>query len=142
MHPAKIIEEIATYSAEIKMTNEGLILTNHEDVPNEFVELIQEYKPRLIDYLNGDYSKSQYAIDITINKALLHWCEKETNESIHLWMTNVPDVCDLLYDLTAELAKNGWNDINNAYYPYETERSRQLADELYKSALAYSKKGA
>ncbi|MEK3975529.1 hypothetical protein [Psychrobacillus sp. FSL K6-1267] len=142
MHPAKIIDEISTYKSEIKLTKDGLILTNHENVPVEFVEIIQEYKPRLLDFLEGTYTKKHYATDQTIYKAILHWCGKEHNHHIDLWMNDVPEVCDLLYDLTAELAQNGWKDINEMYFCYETDRAKELSIQIYDSAIAFRNRGA
>lgn len=40
------------------------------------------------------------------------------------------------------LAKNGWKDIYEDYRQFENEKSNGMAQELYKRAVMYAKKGA
>lgn len=140
MHPKSIVENTRKYGSDLLLDNGELFLKNPENIPWEIEEFIVSHKQRIVDYLNGRFTERQHAIDQTIEKMFLWWrgIEQPGSKTIHYWTVSEPESIGLLYELSAELAKQGWKDPNEPYFPYETERSRKIAEELYDSAVAFA----
>lgn len=137
MHPKQIVKDVESYGAKLLIIDGNLMLENPDKIPSEIEEFVVSHKPRILDYLNGENSDKQYAIDQTMKK-ILSWWAGEKNKSIDYWSISNPRVIGLLYEFTVELSKNGWKDSSVIYYPYETERSKEIVKELYESAIAFS----
>lgn len=140
MHPKVIVENTQKYGSDLLLDNGELFLKNPENIPWEIEEFIVSHKQRLVDYLNGKFTERQHAIDQTIEKMFLWWrgIEQPGSKTIQYWTVSVPESIGLLYELSAELAKQGWKNPDEPYFPYETERSREIAEELYDSAVAFA----
>lgn len=142
MNPEHVLRDLQKYDCELKFENDQLILTNPDNLPPEITEFVQEHKPRLIDYFKGSYTKKQNSIDTTIEKILMHWQKLKHNESIERWLAAEEDVYDLLCAFINELGNNGWVDINKCYFRYETNRAKELAEEIYNRAIAFMRGAA
>lgn len=143
MHPKKIIEDVLSYGSEIVMENGEIFLKNPDNIPWEIQEYISSQKKRLIAYLKGEYQDKQAAIDQTIEKLFIYWRDipQPGTEIIQHWLDREPETFDLLSELSIELAKKGWNDPNESFVPYETERSVVLAAQIYAKAIDFMNRG-
>ncbi len=140
MHPKNIVEDVEEYDSKLLLENGELVLESPEKVGWEIEEFIVSHKSRIIDYLSGKDMDKQHAVDQTVAKIFLWWqgVKQPGDKTIHFWTVSEPDSIGLLLELSIELAQNGWKNPKESYIPYETERSKEIANELYESAIAFA----
>lgn len=144
MHPKNIVRDVEKLGSNLLLVEGELILEKPDNIPDYFKEMIITSKRRVIDYLEGTLQDNQIAIDQTIDKLFRHWRDipQPGTEIIQAWVDREPETFDLLSSLSIELAENGWVDVNESFIPYETDKSKELAEQLYNKAINWKKRGA
>lgn len=122
------------------LPNGEIELKNHKVVPVETMKAAEQIFPQIEEWFRS-WSNAK-PIDITIQKTLHQYCGWTRNESIINWLNNDTESSNMFHDWTILLARNGWNDIYDNYRKFENDESNKLAQEIYKRACAFAKKGA
>ena len=141
MQTLKILSDIWKSGAEMNLLANGEIeLKNHERVPSETMKNAEQIFPKIDEWFRSWTNASP--VEITIRKALYHFCGWQHNEKLNQWLLGDEASLFLLHDWTVVLAKNGWQNIYDDHRNYENDESIKMGQELYKRAVAYAKKGA
>lgn len=144
LHPKSIVRDVKKLGSNLLLVEGELILEKPDNIPDYFKELIITSKRRVIAHLEGTLPANQISIDQTIEKLFRYWRDipQPGTEVIQAWVDREPETFDLLSALSIELAENGWSDVNESFIPYETEKSKELAERLYTKAIDWKKRGA
>jgi len=140
MHTKDIVKQVEELGGKLLIVEGNLTLENPDKIGWEIEEYIVSHKSRIVDYLNGENMDKQFAVDQTISKMFLWWqgIKQPGSQTIQFWTISEPDSIGLLLEMSIELANNGWADPKKSYIPHETERSKEIANELYNSAIAFA----
>lgn len=140
MKVLKVLSDIWKSGAEMNMLQNGEIeLKNHKFVPDETLKQAEKVFPKIEEWFRSWLNAKP--MDITIQKTLHQYCGWTRNESIINWLNNDIESLNMFHDWTVLLAKNGWNDIYDDYRLFENDESKKMAQEIYKRACAFAKKG-
>jgi hypothetical protein len=80
--------------------------------------------------------------NITLMKMVHQICGWQHNEKLNSWLCAEDESLKLFDKWMIVLAKNGWKDIYEDYRQFENDESMKMAEELYKRAVMFAKKGA
>jgi hypothetical protein len=109
-------------------------------IPAEVMKAAEQNFQAINDWFNS--WKSADAEKTTLMKMVHQICGWTFNEKLHTWLETDNNSLLLFDNWMIVLAKNGWNNIYDDYRQFENDESNKMAHELYKRAVAYSKKGA
>ncbi|MCM3567877.1 hypothetical protein [Neobacillus mesonae] len=86
--------------------------------------------------------KNASPVKITLKKMVHQFCGWQENEKLLDWLLDEKESLMMFDDWMIALNKNGWKDIYDDFRQFENAESDKLAQELYRRAVAYAKKGA
>lgn len=109
-------------------------------IPVEVMKAAEQNFQAINDWFNS--WKNVSPEKITLMKMVHNICGWQDNEKLNQWLCTELESLDLFNDWMVVLAKNGWNNVYEDYRQFENDESNKMANELYKRAVAYSKKGA
>lgn len=112
-------------------------LSNHEAISPEVTDAAKTVFPQIEKWFKSWSNAS--ATQLTLWKAYQQYCGWGKNEKILDWLNGDDQAAYLMNDWMIELGKNGWNDIYDDYRPYENEQTNEIANRIFKNAVAYAK---
>lgn len=119
------------------LPNGEIQLTNHEAVSPEVMDAAKTVFPQIEKWFKSwaNATPSQ----LTLWKAYQQYCNWGKNEKILDWLNNDDQAAYLMNDWMIELGKNGWKDMYSDYRPFENEKTNEIANQIFKNAIAYTK---
>lgn len=120
--------------------DDRLAIKNQNLIPAEVMKAAEQNFKSIDEWFNS--WKDASAEKITLMKMVHQMCGWQQNEKLNDWLCNEVDSLMMFDDWMIVLAKNGWKDIYDDYRQFENEKSNAMAQELYKRAVTYAKKGA
>lgn len=138
----KILSLIWKSGANIYLdnTDNRVAIKNQNLIPKEVMQAAEQNFQSIDEWFKS--WKDASPEKITLMKMVHNICGWQSNEKLNQWLCNELDSLDLFNDWMVALAKNGWKDIYADYRQFENEKSNVMAQELYKRAVTYAKKGA
>jgi hypothetical protein len=109
-------------------------------IPLEVMKAAEQNFQAIDDWFNS--WKNVSPEKITLMKMVHNICGWQDNEKLNQWLCTELESLDLFNDWMVVLAKNGWNNVYDDYRKFENDESNKMANELYKRAVSYAKKGA
>jgi hypothetical protein len=109
-------------------------------IPVEVMKAAEQNFQKINDWFNS--WKNVSPEKITLMKMVHNICGWQDNEKLNQWLCTELESLDLFNDWMVVLAKNGWNNVYDDYRQFENDDSNKMANELYKRAVSYAKKGA
>lgn len=142
MQVLMILSQIWKSSANIYLDNadDRVAIKNQNLIPKEVMQAAEQHFKDIDAWFKT--WKDASSEKITIMKMVHNICGWQSNEKLNQWLCTEVDSLDLFNDWMVVLAKNGWKDIYEDYRQFENEKSNVMAQELYKRAVSYAKKGA
>ncbi|MEH7392598.1 hypothetical protein [Bacillus sp. JJ1474] len=142
MQVLKILSLIWRSGANIYLDNidDRVAIKNQNLIPKEVMQAAEEHFKDIDVWFKS--WKDASPEKITLMKMVHNICGWQSNEKLNQWLCNELDSLDLFNDWMVALAKNGWNNIYEDYRQFENDESKKMAQELYKRAVTYAKKGA
>lgn len=137
MKVLKVLSLIWKSGAEIyRDESDGRLAINHViKIPPEVLKAAEPIFNDIDQWFKSwEQASSQ---DVTIKKALHHYCGWQHNEKINDWLNKDEESLILLDDWAVALAKNGWKDIYEDYRQYENDESNSMKNDFYKRAVFY-----
>lgn len=137
----KILSDIWKSGADMKLDTDGQIeLKNHQLVPTETMKVAESIFPEIEKWFHS--WKSESVENITLMKMVHQICGWQLNPKLNEWLCAEDDSLMMFDKWMIVLHKNGWNDIYTDFRQYANDESIKMGQELYKRAVAYTKKGA
>jgi hypothetical protein len=117
-----------------------IAIENQKLIPVEVMEAAEQKFQAIDDWFKS--WKNAGNEKITLMKMVHNICGWQDNKKLNKWLCEDIVSLDLFNDWMVVLAKNGWKDIYEDYRQFENDDSNKMANELYKRAVIYAKKGA
>lgn len=132
------------YQSPLRIVDGNLEYDEVQEIPEHLVQMAKEYKTRIIDFLEGRSMNDLYKRDELFIKIMYFYrgILDESNDHIESWLESDKEAATLFMKLTAEYEENGWLDISEAPFNYESNKSIEFMELLYQNAVAYFKKGS
>ncbi|WP_040596724.1 hypothetical protein [Parvimonas micra] len=143
MHPKKICDAVASMGARLFLDGNNLYIENPEKIYPELEDFIKSYKPWIVKYLKGEYTKHEHAINETVEKIINFYrgIEQPGNSKINDWLNKDYESTKDCMTLFVLLSENGWTS-NEPIASYESVDTDELTQKLYSKAINFFKKGA
>jgi hypothetical protein len=142
MHPKQICEDFKSMDARLMLDNGDLYIENPEKVCTELEEFVKLYKPRIIQFLQGQYTDKDHSINQTIEKIMNYFAgiEQAMNKKIENWLNHDNESLDMIVNqLFIELWNNGWTDFGKPIDNYESQKTNTLCSTIFQRAMSYFK---
>lgn len=143
MHPKKICDAVASMGARLVLDGNDLYIENPEKIYPELEDFIKSYKPWIIRYLKGEYTKQEHAINQTVEKIIDFYrnIDQRSNSQINIWLNTDYESLEKVMNLFVLLSENGWS-ANEPIANYESVETDRLVKEIFDAAMKFFKKGA
>lgn len=128
--------------ARLMLDNGDLYIENPEKICTELEEFVKSYKPRIIQFLQGQYTDKDHSINQTIEKIMNYFAgiEQAMNKKIEDWLNHDGEALDMIVNqLFIELWNNGWTDIRTPIDDYESQKTNTLCSNIFQRAMSYFK---
>lgn len=116
-----------------------LVLKNHEKVHPTVLKAAEPIFSEIDDYMKTVESLSN--VDKTIWKMMAAMCGWQNNETISDFLNSDETALNLFFEYQVECTLNGWRDMYDDFFKYETEKAKQLKVEIFKHAVSFAKGG-
>jgi hypothetical protein len=142
MQVLMILSQIWKSGANIYLDPEDnrIAIKQQNLIPVEVMKAAEQNFQAINDWFNS--WKNVSPEKITLMKMVHNICGWQDNEKSNQWLCTELESLDLFNDWMVVLAKNGWNNVYDDYRQFENDESNKMANELYKRAVAFAKKGA
>jgi hypothetical protein len=140
MQVLMILSQIWKSGANIYLDkkDDRIAIDNQKLIPPEVMKQAEENFQSIDEWFKS--WKDASAEKLTLMKMVHQSCGWLHNEKLNDWLCAEEDSLDMFYDWLVVLAENGWKDIYEDYRQYENDKSNEMAQELYKRAVAHAKK--
>jgi hypothetical protein len=138
----KILSQIWKSGANIYLDkkDDRIAIDNQKLIPAEVMQAAEQNFQSIDAWFKS--WKDASSEKVTLMKMVHQICGWQENEKLQEWLIEDTTSLDLFMDWLNLMALNGWTDIYEDYRQFENEKSHSMAQELYKRAVAYAKKGA
>lgn len=132
------------YQSPLRIVDSDLVYDEVQEIPEHLVQMAKEYKTRIIDFLEGRSMNDLYKRDELFVKIMYFYrgITDESNDYIENWLNTDNKAANLFTKLTAEYEENGWSDISEVPFNYESNKSIEYMELLYQNAVSHFKKGS
>lgn len=133
----KILSEIWKCGAEMSLGDDGKIeLKKHQLVPAELMRIAEQDFSDIEKWFIS--WKNATPVQLTLWKSYQQYCNWGRNEKILNWLNVDEHGALMMNKWLLELEKNGWNDMYEDYRPYENKKTNELAEQIFKNAVAFA----
>jgi len=142
MQVLKILSDIWKSGANIYLDEKDnrIAIDEQNLIPADVMKLAEENFQAIEKWFQS--WKSESSENKTLMKMVHQICGWQQNLKLNDWLCNEDDSLMLFDDWMIVLHKNGWVDIYEDHRKYANDESIKMGQELYKRAVAYTKKGA
>jgi hypothetical protein len=142
MQVLKILSDIWKSGADIFLdkSDDRVAIKNQKLIPADVMKVAEQNFKEIDDWFKSWNSESPERI--TLMKIIHQYCGWQHNQKLFDWLNTDEESLLLFYDWSCVLAENRWTDLYEDYRKFENEKSNGMAQELYKRAVTYAKKGA
>lgn len=140
MHPKKICEDFAKMGSDLFLKEGDVFMKNHENVYDDLKSYTKLYKPWILQYLKGEYSDKEHAMNTTTEKIIccMMNIEQDMNEKINDWLGHDEESLQMSVQLMQHLYDKGWR-YELPIATFESEESDKARKFIFDRAMAYFK---
>lgn len=142
MQTLKILSDIWKSGANIYLDEKDnrIAIDKQNLIPANVMKSAEENFQSIDDWFKSWTDESSE--NKTLMKMIHQICGWQLNPKLNEWLCAEDDSLMMFDKWMIVLHRNGWNDIYTDFRKYANDESIKMGQELYKRAVAYTKRGA